>query len=150
VYQILHPLRAPVNRPVRVHDHLFVAKYVDYLWHTDLHELHVPDETTGGTRICYLTAFLDDASRFMVHHRLIPEKRVDPCAAVLAETFQMWVPPCVLGTDNGGKFTGEAFTSVLCQHGVTPWRTRPYTPEQIERWSVSGGRSNVLGLGKAL
>jgi hypothetical protein len=39
-YQILHPLRAPVNRPVRVHDHMFVAKYVDYLGHTDLHELH--------------------------------------------------------------------------------------------------------------
>jgi transposase InsO family protein len=109
---------------------MFVAKYVDYLWHTDLYELHVPDETTGGTRISHLIAFLDDASRFIMHPRLIPDKRADTCAAVLAETFQMWAAPCVLRTDNGGEFTGEAFTSVRRRHGVTSWRTKPYTPEQ--------------------
>jgi transposase InsO family protein len=42
----------------------------------------------------------------------------------------MLTPPCVIGIDNGGEFTGEAFTSVLRQQGVTLWRTRPYTPEQ--------------------
>jgi transposase InsO family protein len=109
---------------------MFVAKYVDYLWHTDLHELHIPEEFTGGTRISYLLAVLNDASRFIMHHRLMPDKIADPCAAVLAETFLIWAPPCVFGTDNGGEFTGEAFTSVLGQHGVAPWRTRPYTPEQ--------------------
>jgi transposase InsO family protein len=107
---------------------VFVAKYIDYLWHADLHELHVPDETTGGTRILYLIAFLDDASRFIMHRRLIPDKRADTCVAVLAETFQMWNPLCVLGTDNGTQFTGEALTNVRRQHGVTRWR--PYTPEQ--------------------
>jgi transposase InsO family protein len=109
---------------------MFVAKYVDSLWHTDLHELQLPGKITGGAGIFYLIAFLDDASRYIMHHRLIPDKRVDTCAAVLAETFQMRAPPCVLGTDNGGEFTGEAFTSGLRQHGVTPWRTKPYTPEQ--------------------
>jgi hypothetical protein len=34
VYEILRAALPPVQRPVRHHDHLFVAKYVDYLWHT--------------------------------------------------------------------------------------------------------------------
>jgi hypothetical protein len=29
VYHIMHPMRAPVDRPVRAHDHKFVPKYVD-------------------------------------------------------------------------------------------------------------------------
>jgi hypothetical protein len=40
VYQILHPLRAPMNGRLRVPDAMFVAKCVDHLWPTDLHELH--------------------------------------------------------------------------------------------------------------
>jgi transposase InsO family protein len=65
-----------------------------------------------------------------MHYRLIHDKRSDTCAAVLAEAFELWAPPCVLGSDNGGEFTGAAFTSVLQQFGVFHWRTTPDTPEQ--------------------
>jgi hypothetical protein len=68
-------MRTPHNRPVRVRDHRFVAKYVDDLWHTDLHQIHFPDEPTGGIRIISLLGFLDDASRFVMHHWLLPEKK---------------------------------------------------------------------------
>jgi transposase InsO family protein len=96
----------------------------------------MPDDATGGIRIIYLIAFLDDAVRFIVHHRLVLGKRSDTCAAVLAETFPMWDSPCLLGSDNGGEFTGDAFTSLLGEYGVTPWTTALHTPEQnakIER-----------------
>jgi hypothetical protein len=44
------------------------------------------------TYIIYLRAFLDDASRFIMHHRLIRDKRSDICAAVLADVFQLRAP----------------------------------------------------------
>jgi putative transposase len=75
-------------------------------------------------------AFLDDASRFIMHYRFIADKRSETCAAVLADVFQVWARPCVLGSDNGGEFTGAAFTGLLHQYGVTTWRTTPYTPQQ--------------------
>jgi transposase InsO family protein len=65
-----------------------------------------------------------------MHHRLIADKRSETRARVLADAFQMWAPPCVLGTDNGGVFTGAAFASLLRQHGVRTWRTTRYTPQQ--------------------
>jgi hypothetical protein len=82
VYAILHLVTVPVDRPVRIHDHRFVAKYVNYLWHTDLHEIQVPDDATGGTRIIYLIAFLDDASRFIMQHRLVRDKRSATCTTM--------------------------------------------------------------------
>jgi hypothetical protein len=123
-------MRAPVNRAVRVHDHTFVAKFVDYLWHIDLHEIHAPDETTGSIRIIDLIAFFDGASRFIMHDRLLPDERADTCSAALSETFQISAPPCALGRDNGDEFTGEAFTSLFREHGLRQWRTTRYTPEQ--------------------
>jgi transposase InsO family protein len=44
-------------------------------------------------------------------------------ATGLSETFRMWVRPGVRGSDNGGEFTGDAFTSLLREHVVTPRRT---------------------------
>jgi transposase InsO family protein len=49
---------------------------------------------------------------------------------VLSETFQMSASFCVLGSDNRGEFTGDAFPSLLGQYGVMPWRTAPHPPEQ--------------------
>jgi hypothetical protein len=88
-YEILRPVEPQPEKPVRQHDHRFVAKYVDYLWHTDLHEIVIPDEETGGLRTIYLIAFLDDASRYIMHHRLIADKRSETCAAVLSEALQL-------------------------------------------------------------
>jgi transposase InsO family protein len=108
---------------------MFVAKYIDDLWHTDLYEIQVRDEATGGTSMIYVTAFLDDASRFIMHYRLIHDKRSDASAAVLAEAFEMWAAPCVLGSDNGAEFTGATFVGILQQYGVSHWRTTHQTPQ---------------------
>jgi transposase InsO family protein len=130
---------------------MFVAKYIDYLWHMDLHEIHVRDETTGATSTIYVVAFLDDASRFIMHYRLIHDMRSDTCAAVLAEALVMWDAPWVLGSDNGGEFTGAALTSILQQYGVSHWRTTgkwrvpraPIPRNKTGKWSVSGEVSKV-------
>jgi transposase InsO family protein len=140
VYQILHRLGRQPDRPRRVHTHMFVAKYIAYMWHTDLHEIQVRDEATGGTSRIYVIAFLDDASRFVMHYRLIYDKRSDPCAAFLAEACQMWAAPCVLGSDNGGKFTGAACARILQEYGVSHWRKTPIPRNKtgkMERFSGS-------------
>jgi transposase InsO family protein len=130
VYRILYPLDARPARLPRVHNHRFVARYVDYLWHTDLHEIQVTDDPATGIYTLYLIAFIDDASRFIIQHRLLSDKKSATCARVLAEAFRSAAPPCVLGSDNGGEFIGDAFSSVLAEFGVFHWRTQPHTPEQ--------------------
>jgi hypothetical protein len=61
------------KKKVRIQD-------VDYRWHTFLHEILIRHEETGGKRIVYLMAFLDDTSRFILHHRLIFNKMAGTCA----------------------------------------------------------------------
>jgi hypothetical protein len=68
---------------------MFVAMDIDYLWHTDLYEIHVRDEATGGTSTGYVISFLDDASRFIMHYHAIHDKRSDTYAPVLAEAFEI-------------------------------------------------------------
>jgi hypothetical protein len=66
VYRPLYPLDARPPRLPRVHTHRFVARYVDYLWHMDLHEIQVTDDRATGIYTLYLIAFIDDASRFII------------------------------------------------------------------------------------
>jgi hypothetical protein len=93
VSQILHPLPRPVDRPPRVHNHRFVARYVDYLRHTDVHEMQMLNERIGGDSTISLIAFLDKSSRFIMHYRLIADNRSEACAAVPDDAFQVWTPP---------------------------------------------------------
>jgi transposase InsO family protein len=130
VRQIMHPEKPISHRPKDLHEHRFEAKYVDYLWHTDLHEILITNSETGVMHLVYLIAFLDDASRFIMHHRLIPEKTAETCAGVLLETLQSWGPPCVLGSDNGGEFVGKKCVGVLEENRISRWNTKPHTPQQ--------------------
>jgi transposase InsO family protein len=130
VYRLLHPLDARPARLPRVHTRRFVARYVDYLWHTDLHEIQVTDELATGIYTLCLIAFIDDASRFIIQHRLLSDKKSATCARVLAEAFQSAASPCVLGSDNRGDLIGDAFSSVLDEFGIFHWRTQRHTPEQ--------------------
>jgi hypothetical protein len=93
VYEILRAALPQVQRPIRHHDHLFVAKYVDYLRYTGFHEIVFPDGQTLARRTMYLIAFLDDASRSIIHHRLIADKKSETCCAVLLEALQLWGSP---------------------------------------------------------
>jgi transposase InsO family protein len=92
----------------------------------DLHEIQVTDDRATGTDTLYLIAFIDDASRFIIQHRLLSDKKSATCACVLAEAFQSAAPPCVLGSENGGEFIGGAFSSVLAEFGVFQWRTHSH------------------------
>jgi hypothetical protein len=61
VYPIMFPdgpLRATRREP---HTRRFAARIVDYLWHTDLHELKAETDKSPGTRdVLYMMSFIDD------------------------------------------------------------------------------------------
>jgi transposase InsO family protein len=121
-----------------LHTKSYSAKYKDYLWHTDLHEVKSQPDPHGGRTITYMIAFMDDATRFIVGWELIADKTAATCAAVLARILNATgLRPCVLGSDNGGEFKGDIFVNLLEQRGIRPWYTEPYTPQQngkIERF----------------
>jgi transposase InsO family protein len=129
------PLPATKQEP---HTRRFEAKFVDYLWHTDLHELKAETDKTIGTRdILYMIAFIDDRTRFIMHWATMTNKRAETTAEILRTALTWGQRPCVLGTDNGGEFIGAAFQQVLLEYNVKFWHTAPRTPEQngkIERF----------------
>jgi transposase InsO family protein len=126
----MHPDKPISERRKDIHEDRFESKYVDYLWHTDLHEISIPDEETAGRRIIYLMGFLDYALRFIMHHRLIFNKTAGTCAAVLLDAFELWSPPYVLGSENGGEFVGGKVVEILVEKRIWQWSTKPYTPQQ--------------------
>jgi hypothetical protein len=118
----MHPDKPISERRKDIHEPRFESKYVDYMWHTDLLEISIPDEETGGRRIIYMRAFLDNASRFIMHHRLISNKTAETCAGVLLEALESWSPPCVLGSNDDGEFVGGKFVEIFAEKRIRIWR----------------------------
>ncbi|KAH0791079.1 Integrase core domain containing protein [Histomonas meleagridis] len=72
----------------------YEADNPDLIWHTDLH--HFDGQ--------YLIAFIDDYSRYVVHHELIPTKDFDVIKTVLEIAIQYRNRPYCIWTDNGTEF----------------------------------------------
>lgn len=116
------------------HDKLFVAKYANQLWHTDIHYVTVNNDRK------YLIGFIDDRTRLLLHYEIINEKTSYLCANALINAIQKFSSPKTITIDNGGEFIGDSFQSVIKAYNIEEFRTRPYTPQQngkIERfWST--------------
>jgi hypothetical protein len=153
VYSLMcHPEPKP-EKLTNLHTHRFHAKYVDYLWHTDLHQLSSTVDKQGNTHILYMIAFMDDASRFITGYSLLRGKTAQTTAEALREVLRIGMVPAVLGSDNGGEFRGRMFTDLLIEYQIKPWYGQPYTPQQngkIERFwgtlesSIDGSRDPMI------
>lgn len=117
------------------HPHRFFALYKDQQWNTDLHEVSI---TAGReTFTIYLIAFIDDATRYVVHAELIPRKQAINAADALKRALQKIYRPHTLHSDNGMEFWGEDFQKVLEENSINFTTTTPHTPQEngkIERW----------------
>jgi transposase InsO family protein len=133
-----HPLND--RKTTDSHDHRFNAIFVDYMWHTDLHQLGSFTDEQNHPHFIYAIAFIDDASRYIMGAALLFDKTSLTCAAVLRGILEQGHVPVILGSDNGGEFRGAAFTRLLSEYHIRPWYGKPYTPQQngkIERfWST--------------
>lgn len=110
----------------------YLAKYANQIWHTDLHEFS--EESVKK----YLIAFIDDHSKFVIHHSILSDKSMISTSIALEEALsKVNSPPSKIVIDNGTEFVGSSFQEILKKKGIKDWRTIPYTPQQngkIERF----------------
>ena len=113
------------------HKKMFTAKYVNQLWHTDIHYVTINSERH------YLIGFIDDRSRFLLHFEIIPVKTSALASNALLNAIGKYSKPKMITIDNGKEFIGKLFQNVLIVYGIKCFKTHPYTPEQngkIERF----------------
>lgn len=118
------------------HIHRYFAYYKDQQWNTDLHEITI---TIGTQKVdAYLIAFLDDATRYVIHAEIFPRKTAFNAAGALQKALNKCEErPHILHSDNGMEFWGDDFQNVLKAYSIEFTTTTPYTPQEngkIERW----------------
>jgi putative transposase len=108
------------------------------IWATDLKYVAV------GDRHYYLISFLDEYSRYIVHHELLTSMdgyTISLAAQAALETLprdgegRLLERP-VIRSDNGSGYVSREFGGVLDEHGLSHRRIRPHCPEEnglIER-----------------
>jgi putative transposase len=114
------------------------ATRADQRWSTDLMHLQV------GGRVYYFVAFLDEYSRYIVHHELLlgmDGQSVGLAAQKAIETLPVGRDgrPLVtpeIRSDNGSCYISKEFRVVLTENGLAHHRIQPHCPEEnglIER-----------------
>ena len=110
----------------------------DEIWATDLKYASV------GAHNYYLISFLDEYSRYIVHHELLRSMdghTVSLAAQAALETLprdedgRLLITP-IIRSDNGSCYISREFGGVLDEHGLSHRRIRPHCPEEngiIER-----------------
>lgn len=122
------------RRAKRTRDDDEKASRADQIWATDLMYVQV------GSRTYYLVTFLDEYSRFIVHHALLPSMdgwSVSVEAQGAIEKFlkekggeipEHGMPR--LRSDNGSCYVSREFRGVLDEHGLHHARIKPHCPEE--------------------
>jgi len=104
----------------------------DQRWGTDILHLKV------GERTYYLVCFLDEYSRYVVHHELMLSMD-GPCVSVAAQAALEQLPRGADGrllatpeirSDNGSGYVSAEFRGVLAEHGLSHHRIKPHCPEE--------------------
>jgi transposase InsO family protein len=111
----------------------------DELWASDLMYLQV------GERRYFLVSFLDEYSRMIVHHALLPNMEATTVSIEAQAAIEKFlkekggIPPegmPRLRSDNGSCYISREFRGVLDEHGLGHQRIKPHCPEEngvIER-----------------
>jgi putative transposase len=108
------------------------ARRPDQRWGTDLLHLKV------GERTYYLVCFLDEYSRYVVHHELLLSMD-GPSVSVAAQAALERLPRGADGqrraapeirSDNGSGYVSAEFRGVLAEHGLSHHRIKPHCPEE--------------------
>ena len=104
----------------------------DQRWSTDLMHVQV------GERVYYFVAFLDEYSRYIVHHEMLlgmDGRTVSLAAQKAVETLpkgpngQPTAAP-EIRSDNGSCYISKEFRVVLQENGLGHHRIRPHCPEE--------------------
>ncbi len=127
--QLVQPWR---RRSKRRREEEEKAQRPDQRWATDLMYLQV------GGRTYYFASFLDEYSRYIVHHELLTSMdgfSVSLSAQAAIETLAKGedgkpVARPEIRTDNGSGYLSQEFRLVLKENGLTQQRINPHCPEE--------------------
>ena len=127
--QLVCPWRRRSKRRRRAEEK---AKRPDERWSTDLMYVQVQGRTY------YFISFLDEYSRYIVHHELLrsmdgPSVSVSALSAVNtlprgADGLPLERPE--IRSDNSSGYVSQEFRQVLKEHGLSHQRIRPHCPEE--------------------
>jgi putative transposase len=104
----------------------------DQIWATDIKYVWV------GQRYYFLVCFLDEYSRYIVHHELLMGME-GPTVSVAAQAALETLPVDAEGkllqtptirSDNGSCYISREFGAVLDEHGLIHRRIKPHCPEE--------------------
>ena len=130
VYRILkkHNLITPWKRPVWEPTRPDHAKFPDERWQTDIMYVKIQG------RFFYLIIFIDEYSRYIVHHSLLTTMDADSVSleaqTAIDKLRKDSVAEPVIQSDNGSSFIAMEFRIVLRENHLTQKLIRPHTPEQ--------------------
>ncbi len=114
------------KRKKRTRDDHEKARRPDERWQSDIRYVKV-----NGKRY-FLVFFLDEYSRYLVHHELMFSLDGDTIsleAQRAIETLGLARRP-MIQTDNGSGYVSHEFKRVLSEHGLTHVRITPHCPEE--------------------
>ena len=130
VYRILkrHSLITPWKHPVWESTRPEHAKFPDEKWQTDIMYVKIRG------RLFYLIIFIDEYSRYIVHHNLLATMDADSVSleaqAAIDKLRKDSIAEPVIQSDNGSSFIAMEFRIVLRENNLTQKLIRPHTPEQ--------------------
>jgi hypothetical protein len=75
VYRRRYLLAPRSQQQQALHQKHYNAKFTDFIWHTDLHELYAEPDGMGGRSIIDLIAFMDDTTRFITGWKMLFDKK---------------------------------------------------------------------------
>jgi len=117
----------PPGRRKRYRDEAEKARGPDERWQTDIRYIRI------AMRQYYLVLFIDEYSRYVVHHDLMGyldgetlSHEAQRAIETLSETSRL--PQ--IQSDNGSGYISGEFKQVLTEHKLTHVRIRPHCPEE--------------------
>ncbi len=98
----------------------------DEKWQSDIRYVKI------GRRTYYLVNFIDEYSRFMVHHELMRSMDGNSVALAAAQALSKLPDDSkpLIQTDNGSCYISHEFKLVLSDKGVGHHRIKPHCPEE--------------------
>lgn len=117
----------------------FQRKSRNQLWHSDIkYGPYLPVGPGGEKKQVYLVAFLDDATRFVLHAAFYPTLDQRIVEQGFRESIQSYGAPESVYFDNGKQYRTKWMKRTCSKLGIRLLYARPYSPEgagKIERFN---------------
>lgn len=117
----------------------FQRKARNQLWHSDIkYGPYLPIGPGGEKRQVYLVAFLDDATRFVLHAGFYPTMDQRIVEQGFRESIQLYGVPESVYFDNGKQYRTKWMKRTCSKLGIRLLYAKPYSPEstgKVERFN---------------